>query len=157
MPPTRIDSNVTCGNGGDSGAAGSNYLLSGAWADPATEGQGLVFDINPPQQNLFAAWYTYAADAAPGGGPPAQRWYTLQAIIAPGASSVADIGIYDTTGGVFERPTPVTTRPVGTASLVFHSCTSATLAYHFTSGANSGLDGTLDLARIGPTPAGCQL
>lgn len=157
MPLTRLDSNVTCGTGGDSGAAGSNYLLSGAWADPATEGQGLVFDINPPQQNLFAAWYTYAADAAPGGGPPAQRWYTLQAIIAPGASSVADIGIYDTTGGVFERPTPVTTRPVGTASLVFHSCTSATLAYHFTSGANSGLDGTLDLARIGPTPAGCQL
>lgn len=157
IPLTRLDANVSCGQAGDNGSAASSYLLSGAWADPSDRGQGLVFDINPVQNVLFAGWYTYASNAGQGSGPAGQRWYTLQATFGPGTNSVNNIGIYDTTGGVFNQAATVSTHPVGNATLVYHSCSSATLAYTFTAGANSGRRGTLNLSRLGAVPNGCHL
>ena len=157
IPLTRLLSNVTCGSNGNNGTAGMNYLLSGAWADLATSGQGLLFDINPVQGVLFAAWFTFFANATPASGPGGQHWYTLQALVAPSTSSLTNIGIYDTTGGVFDQAATTMTAQVGTASLVFHSCSSATLDYNFTAGPNAGRNGTLNLARITPPPTGCAL
>jgi len=157
IPLTRLDANVTCGQAGDNGSAAASYLLSGAWYNPATSGQGLVFDVNPIQNVLFAGWYTYASNAGQGSGPAGQRWYTLQATLVPGTSSVNSIGIYDTTGGVFNQAAPIATHQVGNATLVYHSCSSATLAYTFTAGANAGLSGTLNLSRLGAVPNGCHL
>jgi hypothetical protein len=157
IPLTRLDANVTCGQAGDNGSAAASYLLSGAWDNPATSGQGLVFDVNPIQNVLFAGWYTYASNAGQGSGPAGQRWYTLQATLVPGTSSVNSIGIYDTTGGVFNQAAPIATHQVGNATLVYHSCSSATLAYTFTAGANAGLSGTLNLSRLGAVPNGCHL
>jgi hypothetical protein len=157
MPLSRQLENVTCGKNGANGAAASSYLWGGAWADPQDSSQGLVFDINPQQNILFAAWYTFADGATPASGPGGQRWYTLQTATTAGATTVNGIGIYDTNGGAFDQPVPTATVPVGSADLVFHDCGSATLTYTFTAGANSGRSGTLELARVAPAPAGCTM
>lgn len=153
----RLLANVTCGQTGDNGNGASDYLLAGAWADPTNSGQGLVFDINPIQNVLFAGWYTFAGNAGQGSGPAGQNWYTLQAVPIPGSSTVNNIGIYATAGGVFNSGIPTTTVPVGTANLVFNNCSSATLTYTFTAGTNNGRSGTMNLLRLGPVPAGCRL
>ena len=154
IPLSRLLPNVSCAPAGDNGVAASSYLLSGAWADARNNsGQGLVLDVNPLQNVLFAAWYTFANGASPSGGAAGQHWYTLQARMTPGTSRVDEIGIYDTHGGQFDRPASTNTVAVGRASLVFHDCGSATLSYQFDAGRN----GTLELARVGPTPQGCSL
>jgi plastocyanin len=157
IPLTRLLENVTCGAAGDNGAAASSYLLGGTWFDAGNSGQGLVIDINPPMNVMFAAWYTYLADADPASGPAGQHWYTLQAAITPGFTSLTGVGIFDSAGGVFDQHATTTTTPVGTADLVFNSCGSITMNYTFTAGPNAGRSGTLDLTRVGPTPAGCSL
>ena len=156
IPISRLLSNITCSPSGDNGAAASSYLWAGTWADPADDGQGIVLDIDPKQGNLFAAWYTYAANAAPGSGASAQRWYTLQSTIATGAHRVDNVAIYTTRNGVFDRPDPTTTTQVGHASLAFNNCASITLTFAFTAGENAGKEDVLALQRVGPTPAGCQ-
>jgi pro-kumamolisin-like protein/subtilase family protein len=155
IPLTRLLQNVDCGPNGSTGAAPGDFLLSGAWYDPANSGQGLVFEVNPLQRVMFAAWYTFAPDAAADGDSSSQRWYTLQSTWSPGVHSVAGIGIYNSTGGVFNAADATTTTPVGSAHLTFTSCTNATLAWTFSGGPNAGRSGTMDLARVGPAPAGC--
>ncbi len=157
IPLARLLQNVTCSTSAGNGAAAGPYLLSGAWADLGNSGQGLVFDVNPPQNVLFAAWYTFNHDATPNAGPGGQHWYTLQSALTPGSNMLNGIGIFDTSGGVFDHAAATTTVPVGSADLVFHDCASATLTYDFTAGANAGRSGTLDLSRIGPAPPGCSL
>jgi len=153
---SRLLANVSCTPTGDSGIAG-RHLLAGAWADAGNSGQGLVFDINPPQNVFFAAWYSFLADAAGNAGPSAQHWYTLQAALTPDFTRLDDIGIFDSSGGVFDQGADTATAPVGSADLVFQSCTSATLSYAFTSGSHAGISGELALSRIGPAPEGCAL
>lgn len=156
IPMTRLLGNVNCSAGGSN--AGGDYLRSGAWADLGNSGQGLVMDVAPPQDVFFAAWYTFLADAPVDAGSAGQHWYTLQGTLAAaGPASLADIGIFDSSGGVFDRHATTTTEPVGSASITWHSCSAATLAYAFTAGPNSGRSGTLELTRLGPVPAGCSL
>ncbi len=150
----RLDADISCGQA--SGSAASSFLLSGGWAD-SSAGQGIVFDVNPIQNVLFAGWYTYAPGAGQDSGPAGQHWYTLQATLVSGSSTVNNIGIYDTTGGVFNQAAPISTNQVGTATLVYASCGSATLTYTFTAGANAGAHGSMNLVRLGAIPAGCHL
>ena len=150
IPLSRLTANITCGNAGDNGTAPSNYLLSGSWSDASTGGQGFVFDVNPTQNNFFAAWYTYAPNGQQTGGPGSERWYTIQTGFNAGDTSFTNAPIYVTTGGVFNAATSPTIAPVGTASLTFTSCTAAALTYAFTAGVNTGLSGTLNLTRTGP-------
>ncbi len=156
IPLTRLDANISCGQSGNNGAVASSFLLSGAWTD-SSAGQGIVFDVNPTQNVLFAGWYTYARTAGLNSGPTGQRWYTLQTTLIPGTTQVNSIGIYDTTGGVFNQAAPVTTTQVGTGTLIYTSCSSATFNYTFTAGENTGVRGTMNLSRLGPTPTGCHL
>jgi hypothetical protein len=81
----------------------------------------------------------------------------LQAAPAPGFTSIDNVGIYESTGGVFDQHATTTTTQVGSASLVFHTCSSLTMTYTFTGGPNAGISGTLDLSRIAAPPAGCTL
>ena len=154
---TRLTANVTCAAGGDDGSAASSYLLSGNWYDAATGGQGLIFDFNPVQNVLFAAWYTFAPDGQQAGGPASQRWYVMQAPYLAGTTSVNAIPIAIGTGGVFDDPAPTQTQIVGSASLAVQSCSAMTLTYAFNAGANQGLGGSVNLTRVGPTPAGCSV
>ncbi len=158
MPLLRLTPNVTCSSAGDNGNPPGRYLLSGSWYDAATSGQGLIFDINPIQRYLFAAWYTFAINGQQPGGPTSQRWYTLQSgEFAEDATSLNGIGIYAATGGIFDDPAATKTEKVGTADIVFVSCTALTLSYAFTNQDNLGRTGTIHLTRTGPAPAGCSL
>jgi len=151
----RLTGNTTCGQDGDNGAAGANALLSGAWYDPALAGQGVLVDISATQHTFFAAWYTYGRNA----GDPNQRWYTLQAEnIAPDATSLASVPVYVTVGGSFQSiDAMTTTTQVGRADVIFESCSEMTLSYvFFSNNENSGVTGTLHLARLSPVPAGCD-
>ncbi len=157
MPLLRLDPNVTCGTSGDNGTDPENSLLSGNWYNAATGGQGLIFDVSPTVNNLFATWYTFAPNGAAIGGGASQRWFTLQFGQFTSSTTSATIPIYTTSGGKFDNAAPITSAQVGTADVSFQSCTALTLTYHFTSGENSGLNGTINLTRVGPTPAGCKL
>ncbi|HKE47809.1 MAG TPA: S53 family peptidase [Rhodanobacteraceae bacterium] len=155
IPLTRLGSNVSCSSSGGTPAPPS-YLLSGAWYDPATSGQGLLFDLDPTGGTLFVAWYTYALNGAQIGGAASQRWYSMQASYTPGVATIGNIAIFESSGGVFDHAATVTTTQVGTASIAFTGCTGATLTYHFTGGANSGRQGSIPLVRVSPAVAGCS-
>ena len=158
IPLTRLTPNVTCSPTGDNGVAGSDYLLSGNWYNPATSGQGLMFDFSPSINDLFAAWYTFRPSGHKIGGGASQDWYTLQTNrFVPGMTSLAGIPIVQTAGGVFDNPSGTNSVQVGTANIAFQSCNAMTLTYDFTSGDDAGQHGTMSLSRAGPTPAGCGL
>lgn len=122
-----------------------NPGLNGAWYNPATVGQGLFFDIIPSQGVLFAAWFTYESED--GGVLPAganeRRWYTLQ---GPYQADTANVEVLLASGGEFDLPTEVTNGPTGSATVTFHSCEEATLAYEL----ENGLAGTTPLVRLTP-------
>ena len=160
IPLSRLTANITCATSGDNGNAPKDYLLSGNWFDPSTSGQGLIFDINPTQSLLFAAWYTFAPNGQQTGGPSSERWYTLQSDLGAfvdGTTQLNGVAIGETTGGVFNNPTSATTVRVGSADIAFRSCNAMILGYTFTSGTNQGKSGTINLTRVGPTPNGCSL
>lgn len=156
IPIARLLADVNCSADG-SNAGGGDYLRSGAWADLGNSGQGLVLDINPLQGVFFGAWYTFLHDAGIGAGAAGQHWYTLQAVGPTGFTTLNGIGIYESSGGVFDAHATTTTTLVGSADISWHDCSSATMTYAFTAGPNAGLAGTLDLARLGSVPDGCSL
>lgn len=152
---TRLTQNMTCSTT-SARPTNADFAFSGNWLDPATSGQGITLEINPASNTAFIAWYTYAPNAV-GTGPTGQRWYTAQGAFAAGARAIP-LTFYQTTGGMFDTPTPPgqASVVVGTGTLTFQSCTTATLAFAFTAGSSSGLSGSIALSRIGPTPPGCS-
>jgi hypothetical protein len=157
IPLTRLTQNVTCSTT-SARPTNADFALSGNWyGGAATSGQGLTVEINPNSSTVFAAWYTYAPNGA-GAAAAGQRWYTAQptTTFAPGSRSIP-VQIYETTGGMFDAPTPPAQRTVavGTGTLAFQSCSSATFSYNFTGGSSSGLSGIIALSRVGPVPPGC--
>jgi len=155
IPLARGTPNMTCSMT-TSRPTNADFALSGAWYDAATSGQGFIVEVNPSAPVLSFAWYTYAADGASLAGASGQRWFTAQAPYTAGTRSIV-LMLYETSGGVFDAGTPPTqtTAAVGTATLTFQSCSSATLIFEFTAGANSGRSGTIVLGRAGSVPAGC--
>lgn len=153
MPLTRLLPNATCREPDAAAVGTQDSAFSGTWADPSTSAQGLVVDSDPVSQLLFAGWFTFTATPAIN-DVSGQRWYTLQG--STGVDS-ADLTLYASEGGSFDTADPATTTAVGTARLTLASCTSAQLHYTFTDGENAGLEGTLDLDRLGNPPTGCAL
>ena len=152
IPLTRLTKNETCSTT-STRPTNADFAHSGNWYNAATNGQGFTIEVNPSTNILFFAWYTYAPIGA-GAGAAGQRWYTASAAFAAGTRSVA-VSIYETTGGVFDAPTPSNSVTVGTGTLAFQDCMSATLNFTFASGSSSGASGTINLNRIGPAPQGC--
>jgi len=148
---------TACSETGTSEVPSGFFGLSGAWYDPTIGGQGLMLSVDPFLNNAFAGWYTYAADAdfGAGSGVSGQRWFSLQAGF--GATPLLWLGIYESTGGVFDSDGVATTMQVGTATLTFLKCDHATLEYAFTEGELEGRSGTIDLARLGAPPTSCDL
>jgi hypothetical protein len=154
IPITRITQNVTCVMQG-APATNADFALSGNWYAQEHSGQGFTVEINPLEKFAFVAWYTYAPDGATH-GESGQRWYTLQSAYTPGTRTMPLV-IGETTGGVFDTPTAPSqnTKAVGTATLVFQSCSAATLAYAFTDGSSAGKSGNIALTRVVAVPPGC--
>jgi N-acetylneuraminic acid mutarotase len=93
----------------------------GAWFDAATPGQGFLIDAHPDDEFIFVAWFTYGDDTASG-----QRWLTAQ---GPLQGSNADVVVYETLGGSFDKPGPSETNAVGTMTIDFTNCSNALLSY----------------------------
>jgi hypothetical protein len=156
IPLTRLTQNVTCSTT-SARPTNADFGFSGNWYDPATSGQGITVEVNPNSKALFFAWYTYVPNGV-SAGPAGQRWYTGQQTTAlvPGSRTIP-VQLYQTTGGSFDaatNPAPNTV-VVGSGSIAFQSCSSATLSYNFSAGSSSGASGTIALKRVGPVPAGC--
>lgn len=122
-----------------------NEGLSGAWFNPETSGQGILFDIVPGEDLVFMAWFTFETSTSGAKiGPPEVRWLTAQGGIN---GNVAELTVFNSTGGVFNDPATVSTDPVGTASVEFSSCTEATFEFDLP---DDGESGEIDLIRLAP-------
>jgi pseudomonalisin len=156
FPLVRLTPNITCSVDGAS-RPDVDFSYSGHWFDPATPGQGLFVELNPIAEVFFVVWYTYAADGA-SQGTYGERWYTGLGKFVPGMFTLPMI-LYETTGGVIGGSTDpaftIRTRIVGTATANFFDCHTAQLTFKFDGGSNAGASGTINLSRVGPTPAGC--
>ena len=152
IPLTRITQNVTCSMT-SARPTNADFALSGNWYSALTSGQGFTAEVNPINASVFVPWYTYAPAGA-GAGVAGQRWYTALGAYTPGSRSIP-VDIFETIGGVFDAlPAPPGVK-VGTGTLAFQSCSTATFNFNFTGGSSSGASGTIALTRIGPVPAGC--
>ena len=148
----RLLQNVSCDEAAPIANAPRGFLNTGAWFEPATSGQGLLFEVNPVNRLLFGAWYTFAAS-----GPADHRWYTLQlADVDPTAMRIANVPILETTGGRFDRNDATSIRQVGTATLEFSGCSSGRMTYNFSTGELAGRSGEIPLSRVGPAPTECR-
>ena len=101
-----------------------NAGMDGAWFDPDTSGQGYFIDAHPDPEGgnfIFVSWFTYGDETASG-----QRWLTAQGSFE---GSIAEIDVFESTGGSFDDPEPVSTTKVGTMSLDFTDCSNAQLTY----------------------------
>jgi hypothetical protein len=129
---------------------------SGAWFDPSASGQGLAFDLRPPQGDdagLFAgAWFTYDV-AGQADDPTAQHWFTLAGGLSQAASGELRVPILRTIGGSLDAEPTSNTSVVGEATLRFTACDRATLEYRFAdidiAQSFAGREGSIPLLRIG--------
>lgn len=139
IPLSRLDTNPYCASGNTpiySLSQGISPGIDGAWYEPATSGQGVQIRALPFNGNqLFMTWYTYDVNGSAAPGATGQRWFTIQGGYNPGSTQAVNLPIFRSTGGRFDAPpAPPLPTQVGTASIVFHSCTSASLTYSFFDG-----------------------
>jgi hypothetical protein len=120
-----------------------------AWFDAQTPGQGFLMDAHPNPDGddfIFVAWFTFGENTASG-----QRWLTAQ---GPLVGSIAQILVYETTGGSFDDPKLSETNEVGTLTVDFTDCSNAQLTYSIT---DEDLAGLIDVKRAIPgTEALCE-
>jgi len=119
--------------------------VNGAWVNLDTTGQGILMDIYPDIQLLFAAWFTWDTTQPGQGetavvGGPNQRWVTAQGTFL---DSTANLTIYNSSGGLFDNPTATSLVSIGTMTITFTSCSSADVQYSM-----SGLVGAFTMNRI---------
>lgn len=158
IPLTRLDVPYCNEAAGGSLAGDINY--TGLWHDGDLPGQGLVFRVMPAQQKVVGAWFTYDSNAV--SGPDGQDWFAIDnaepGIYQPPASQYDAVGntvdffFTQGSGGVFNAPPTVTASAVGTGTLTFTSCNSATLHYDL----DDGRDDTIYLTRVGPAFGSCD-
>jgi hypothetical protein len=114
------------------------YGVGGGWFEPATNGQGFVFDVIPSSNQMVAYWFTYPRD---GDG---REWFIAQGDIS---GTRADLVVYRASGGIFDLPSEVTLDEWGASVLEFSSCTAATMTYESSGG---DVAGDIALQRLGP-------
>lgn len=151
---SRLTDPARCGGTPPAPRAGVDWRQTGAWFQPATAGQGVLFSI-APDAAVFGAWFTYDV-AGNADDPASQQWLTMQSAGAPVDGSDIELDVYRTVGGRFgELPATSTTR-IGTARLTLDGCSRATLRWQFdastAAGVLSGRAGEQSLERLGACP-----
>lgn len=139
---------------------------AGAWLNPATAGQGFFVGVfrRGEQQTpgVFVAWFTFDAngDATKFAGE-GQRWFVGQGTIKSDEPSVAEVTLFQTTGGTFNEPFPENQPPadeVGSMTLQFLDCSNGTVSFELfadMSGTDT-LSGEVDIQRVTGDPSLCQ-
>ncbi|HVF35508.1 MAG TPA: hypothetical protein VND91_09325, partial [Candidatus Saccharimonadia bacterium] len=116
--------------------------VQGSWSNPAHNGQGFFFDVSPSIGNFFGvAWFTWTTT------PGQYDWLTGAGTYS---GTRATITLHRTTGGRFADATPVTTAPVGSATIEFTSCTQARIDYVL-----NGASGSIPIQRLLPPGSLC--
>jgi hypothetical protein len=136
-----------------------NPGFAGAWFEPTTSGQGLLFDVFPELGMMFAAWFTYDIDGSEDSsatlGDSGHRWLTAQGRFS-GNTAVLDIIL--TTGGAFNSSQPPAVNnpdPVGTLTIEFEGCGDALMSYEFFS---PYMVGEIPIQRVVPVdPKRCEV
>ena len=133
-----------CGNlEGEPGATlGGNDGWDGAWFDENSPGQGILIDVQTQSQGddfLFLAWFAFGDQTDSG-----LRWLTAQ---GPLSGHLADIAIYETTGGSFNASTPVVTEAIGSMKLEFLDCNHLRIDYLFD---GTGQESSIEMTRVIP-------
>ncbi len=137
-------------------ARGIDPRSAGVWYDPAQSGQGLMFDLRPPQGDdaglIAGAWFTYDIDGQ-ADDPTAQHWFSLAGDLGSAQDGAFEVPLFRTVGGSLDRGATNNTWRVGTATLKFADCNHARLDYAFDptelAHAFAGRRGTLALQRVG--------
>jgi hypothetical protein len=115
--------------------------LSGTWYDPRTPGQGLFVDV-ADDGFMAIAWFTWTVDGR-------HDWLLAnRAATEPPASMT----LLRASGGRFDAPDPISTTPVGNATLRFLDCERGVLTYRRD---DRDLDGEISLRRLTPAPEAC--
>jgi len=129
-------------SGNTTQAVDINAGMDGAWFDLNTSGQGFFIDAHPDPEGgnfIFVAWFTYGEDTASG-----LRWLTAEGGFE---GSIAEIDVYEVTGGSFDDPQPISRVNVGTMSIDFTDCNHALLTYSLT---DNGAEGDIEVTRVIP-------
>jgi len=126
--------------------------IEGAWYQPNTSGQGIVFDYLDGPRTWFGTWHT--ADLSGVTSSAALRWLVLQGEVAVNGTQVP-LGIYLASGGRFDQAPPVASQRIGEASLSFDTCGTANLEYRFTVGEWAGVSGAIPLRALTPYSEVC--
>jgi len=135
---------VNCGTTPTTTATGPIAAATGAWYNPATDGQGLVLE-SLSGGLLLATWYTQGP--SPTGG---QSWFTGVGTIN-GNQAFINMTIVD--GGRFIpnfNPAAIVRRTFGAMTLRIDSCSAGNVSWSFGDGYGNG---SMPLTRI-TTPAG---
>ncbi|MEE4217401.1 MAG: hypothetical protein V2I48_07325, partial [Xanthomonadales bacterium] len=124
-----------------------NEGLNDAWADPETDGQGVLINVLPEVNAVFAAWFTYDNFDASGGnadvGSADHRWMTA---FGPIDGDRSEMQMFVNRGGAFDQGQPPSvSEPYGTLDLSFDSCDEITAKYNLPA---AGEAGTMNLRRI---------
>jgi len=134
----------------DCGQFSINAGMNDAWFNPETNGQGVLVAVFKETGLLFLAWFTFDVERPPEDvtailGEPGHRWLTAQ---GPFEGDTATLDVFVSSGGVFDSPEPVVPPPVsvGTITIKWHDCTSATLTYDI----ESAGQGEIPLVRAAP-------
>ena len=107
----------------------ANAGLNGFWFDPTADGQGLLVDLIPERNQVFAGWLTWDIldhEHAAGIGDAGQRWFTLQGELE---GATATLAVFNTRNGAFAADAGVSNEIVGDASILFQDCETALLDY----------------------------
>jgi|GEM_PF-7041299 len=134
-----------------------NPGFNGTWFNPATDGQGFLFDVLPESNTFFAAWFTFddaevVSDQNAVVGSAEQRWFTAQGTL--GDTNTVELSIYNTSGGVFDDLTAVNSAVVGTMTVNFENCSEGLIEYEMNDGS---LINTIPIQRVaGDNIAMCE-
>lgn len=122
-----------------------NAGLSDAWYQPETSGQGFFIIVYEELESIFLSWFTY--DSEPSGGQAQlgdadHRWLTA---FGTYEGNRAVMEVVSTSNGQFDTGTEVQRDTIGTITLTFDDCDTATIDYDLTS---IGRQGSIPLRRI---------
>lgn len=127
-----------------------SFPFSGSWFDPAVPGQGLGIHPIRGQDRLFVTWYTYGGDGQP-------TWYALDTCVQPDGGSCdndgfdglrAELVVLQSAGGALNEPLDLVLNPVGSMTIDFTGCTTASASYEL-----DGETGSMELVALVPVDA----
>jgi len=121
--------------------------LSGAWFNPATDGQGIYLEVLPSLDTIIMAWFAYDTEqpdaAVPSTiGAAGNRWLTAVGSFQ-GNQFIGKV--YKTSGGLFDDPIGVSNTEIGEVIIIFNSCGQAVMSYVLN---DSGLSNSINIQRL---------